>query len=311
MAVFFDIDHLPGFNNAVVTIGTFDGVHLGHRVILQEVVDHAKEVGGESVVITFEPHPRKLLHPDQPLGIITPLHQKMLLIHDTGIQHIVVAPFTQVFAHQSAATYLEDFMVGNFKPRSIVLGYDHRFGHDRLGDIGMLQKYAPKYGYELKEIPAQLIEDAAVSSTKIRNAILGGRVDEAANMLGRNYSLKGLVVHGNKLGRTIGFPTANIMPDEPSQVLPAIGIYAVYILHHNRMLRGMANIGYNPTVGKKNEIKIEVNIFDFDEDIYGNVIELHFIKRTRDEQKFPSLDALKVQLGKDQLEIKLILNERM
>ena len=302
MAVFFDIQNLPVFKNSVLTVGTFDGVHKGHRAILKEVADHAAKVNGESILLTFEPHPRKLLFPDQPLGIITPLHKKIQLITDAGIQHIVVVPFTREFAGMSAHEYVAQFMVGIFHPHSIIIGYDHRFGHDRKGDIKLLEEHAPAYNYELIEIPAQLIDDAAVSSTKIRNAITGGHMEEATHMLGRHYSFKGTVVHGNKLGRTLGYPTANLQPEEPEQIIPALGIYAIQAGVNGQLYNGMMSIGYNPTVTDKKELRIEANLFDFDRDIYGDTIEIFFIKKLRDEQKFDSLEALVQQLHNDKEE---------
>ena len=308
MAVFFNIQELPEFRKAVLTIGTFDGVHKGHRAILQEVVNHAKSVKGESVLLTFEPHPRKLLFPDQPLGIITPLHQKLQLITDAGIQHVVVVPFTREFANLSAQEYIENFMVGVFHPHSIIIGYDHRFGHDRKGDIQLLEKMEQDYGYELIEIPEQLIDDAAVSSTKIRNAITEGKMEEATHMLGRNYSFSGRVMHGNKLGRTLGYPTANLKPEEKEQIIPALGIYAIQATYKGSQYNGMMSIGYNPTVTDKKELRIEANLFDFDKEIYGEIIEVIFFKKLRDEQKFDSLDALKEQLHKDKEESMRLLN---
>ena len=308
MAVFFNIQELPEFRKAVLTIGTFDGVHKGHRAILQEVVNHAKSVKGESVLLTFEPHPRKLLFPDQPLGIITPLHQKLQLITDAGIQHVVVVPFTREFANLSAQEYIENFMVGVFHPHSIIIGYDHRFGHDRKGDIQLLEKMEQDYGYELIEIPEQLIDDAAVSSTKIRNAITEGKMEEATHMLGRNYSFSGRVMHGNKLGRTLGYPTVNLKPEEKEQIIPALGIYAIQATYKGSQYNGMMSIGYNPTVTDKKELRIEANLFDFDKEIYGEIIEVIFFKKLRDEQKFDSLDALKEQLHKDKEESMRLLN---
>ncbi|PQJ08892.1 riboflavin biosynthesis protein RibF [Flavipsychrobacter stenotrophus] len=299
MAVFHNIDNLPSFNNAVLTIGTFDGVHQGHRVILKEVVVHAAKVGGESVLITFDPHPRKLLFPDQPLGIITPLEEKERLLHEAGIAHIIVVPFTQEFAHLSAREYVEEFLVGKFKPHSIVIGYDHHFGHDRKGNIDMLKEYAPVYNYQMIEIPAQLIEAAAVSSTRIRNAIKEGRVEDAAHMLARDYSLKGTVVHGNKLGRTIGYPTANLQLLDNEQIMPAIGVYAIRARYKGVLYGAMMSIGYNPTVTDKKEVRIEANLFDFDMDIYGDELEIIFVKRLRNEQKFDSLEALVEQIHQD------------
>lgn len=302
MAVFSNIHNLPGFKNAVLTIGTFDGVHKGHEVILHEVVDHAKKVNGESVLLTFEPHPRKLLFPDQPLGIITPLHKKLELLEEAGIQNIVVVPFTKEFSSLSAQEYVEHFLVGVFKPASIIIGYDHRFGHDRVGDINLLAQYAPRYNYELVEIPAQLIDAAAVSSTKIRHVISEGRMEDAQHMLGRNYQLTGTVVHGNKIGRTLGYPTANIQPNDAEQIIPGIGIYAIKAIHQGTEYGGMLSIGYNPTVTDKKELRIEANLFDFDKDIYGDDLELHFISKTRDEVKFNSLEELTEQLHNDKLE---------
>lgn len=299
MAVFHNIDSLPAFSNAVLTVGTFDGVHLGHREIISNVIDHAQKVGGESVLITFDPHPRKFLFPDQPLGIITPLEEKVKLLEQAGISHIIVVPFTRDFAELSAAEYIAEFLVGKFSPHSIVIGYDHHFGHDRQGNIHMLKEYAPVYNYELIEIPAQQIEAAAVSSTRIRKAIGEGRVQDAAQMLGRNYRLKGTVIHGNKLGRTIGYPTANLAPADAEQIIPAIGVYTIRATHEGTCYDGMMSIGYNPTVTDKKELRIEANLFDFDKDIYGDELEIIFIERLRNELKFPGLDALIAQLHID------------
>ncbi|MBL7717550.1 MAG: bifunctional riboflavin kinase/FAD synthetase [Flavipsychrobacter sp.] len=299
MAVFFNIDALPAFRNAVITIGTFDGVHLGHRTILQKVVDRAQEVGGESVLITFEPHPRKLLFPNQPLWFITPLEQKLTLITEAGIQNIVVVPFTREFSELSADDYVEDFLVKTFRPHTIIIGYDHRFGHDRTGSIELLRTFRQKYNYELTEIQAQLIDEAAVSSTKVRKALKEGQVEEATVMLGREHSLRGIVVRGAQLGRTIGYPTANIRLNEPEHIIPGIGVYAVRILHNDTLYGGMLSIGYNPTVTTDRSIKIEVNIFEFHEEIYDDIIEVFFVRRLRDEVKFHSLEALKEQLHHD------------
>ncbi len=299
MGVFFDIDHLPKFLNTVLTIGTFDGVHRGHKAILKGVTDFADSTGGESVLVTFEPHPRKLLHPKESLGIITPLHKKLTLLSHAGIKHIVVVPFTDVFSHMSAHAYIEEFLVRRFSPQSIIIGYDHRFGHDRKGDIGLLRKDAGKYGYEVLEIPAQLIDDAAVSSTKIRNAIRDGRVDEAMHMLGRPFEMEAKVVEGRKLGRTIGFPTANLEPLSSDLVLPAIGVYAVFVRHQGKTHNGMMNIGTNPTVDADLKLKLEVHLMDFDGDIYGHQVEVQFVCKFRDEERFASLDALKAQLAAD------------
>ncbi len=302
MAVFFELEQLPAFRKASITIGTFDGVHNGHKAILQEVVNHANAVGGESILLTFEPHPRKVLFPDQPIGIITPLVQKIQLILDTGIQHIIVVPFTVAFANMTAEDYIKKFIVQVFSPHSIIIGYDHHFGHDRTGNINLLRQFAERCNYEISEIPAQLIAAAAVSSTKIRNAILSGNIYDANAMLGRNYSFVGRVVHGKKLGRTIGYPTANLQLIHDDQVLPANGIYSVNVCYDNRFYAGMMSIGYNPTVTTSRDIKIEVNIFDFEHDIYDQLIEVCVVTKLRDEKKFDSLDALKLQLHKDKVD---------
>lgn len=299
MAVFYNTDNLPEFKNAVVTIGTFDGVHLGHRVILQEVVKHAKEINGESVLLTFEPHPRKLLFPDQSLKLLTPLDEKIKLIQSEGIENIVVVPFTNAFANLSADEYIQDFLVRLFKPHGIVIGYDHHFGHDRKGNINLLKQEATKYHYSVFEIPAQLIDEAAVSSTKIRNALNEGHVTEAAHMLGYNYTMKGTVQKGAQLGRTINYPTANLLPSSEDQLIPARGVYAIKVNYNGIAYKAMLNIGFRPTVSNELKLHIEAHIFDFNGDIYGKEIELEFIERLRDEQKFASLDELKAQLGKD------------
>ncbi len=299
MSVFYDIEQLPSFRNAVVTIGTFDGVHEGHKAILRQVVSHAREADGESVLITFEPHPRKVLQPEHPVSIITPLEQKLELISATGIEHIVVMPFTMAFADLSASDYIEQFLVKLFQPHSIIIGYDHRFGHDRTGDLALLRQYADRHSFQLVEIPAQVIDEAAISSTKIRKAISGGNAEVAAQMLGRPFSFSGTVVHGNKKGRTIGYPTANIEPNNSEQVLPGLGVYAVRVRVNNELHGGMLNIGYNPTVTDAHKVRIEVHIFEFEGDIYNCVVDTFFYRKLRDEVRFDSLDSLKKQLALD------------
>lgn len=309
MAIFYNTDHLPVFNNPVITIGTFDGVHHGHCEILNEVVHQAQQIGGESIVLTFHPHPRKLLFPDQSLKTLTTLEQKLQLISEAGVDHIVVVPFTHAFAALSATEYIEDFLVKIFHPSRIVIGYDHHFGHDRTGNIELLKSLERRYGFTIQEIPAQLIEQAAVSSTKIRHALQEGRVDEAAKMLGRSYAVKGKVLRGAQLGRTIGFPTANLQPEDADQLIPANGVYAVLVHHHNKQYKAMLNIGYRPTVSNEQRLTTEAHIFDFSGDIYDQELEILFISRLRDEQKFASLDALKEQLNKDRTEALNILNQ--
>lgn len=299
MAVYYNTENLPEFNNPVITIGTFDGVHLGHRAIINEVTSRAKATGGESVLVTFEPHPRKILFPDKPIKLITPLEEKIELLNAEGIQHIIVVPFTRDFSNLSAEEYVRDFLVKKFHPESIVIGYDHHFGHDRSGNIRLLEKFAPEYNYTVDEISAQLIDDATVSSTKIREAIMQGRVQDANEMLGWNFCITGNVITGAKLGRTIGYPTANVLPSEPDQLIPANGVYATLVAWNGKTYKAMLNIGNRPTVSNDLKLHIEAHIFDFDADIYRQDIKLVFIERIRDEVKFASIDLLKQQLGKD------------
>lgn len=308
MAIFNKIDNLPQFKNAVVTIGTFDGVHQGHQRILQEVVRHTREVAGESIVVTFEPHPRKVLFPGSPVKLLTSLQQKLKLISETGIEHIVVAPFTKEFSELSAVEYIRDFLVARFRPESIIIGYDHHFGHDRKGNITLLKQFQDEFGYKINEIPAQLVDEAAVSSTKIRADLLEGNVQEAATMMNRHYSISGTVTHGDQLGRKIGFPTANIKPSEPDQLIPGNGVYAVRVVYKGDVFNGMMNIGYRPTVSGS-DLRIEVNILDFSQDIYDEELEIIFCQKLRDEKKFDGLDALKLQLQQDKENALAILSK--
>lgn len=299
MAVYYSTDNLPLFKNAVLTIGTFDGVHKGHQVILNDVVQQATANDGESILITFEPHPRKLIYPDQSLQLLTPLEEKIALITDTGIQHIVVIPFNAAFASLSAHAYVADLLVKKFNPSCIVIGYDHHFGHDRKGNLALLQEMSNAYGFKVHEIQAQKIDEAAVSSTKVRKALLQGDVTTAQNMLGRAYSLKGTVVTGAQIGRQLGYPTANIMPADADQLIPANGVYAIRAHYNDASFNGMLNIGVRPTVSNTLMLHIEAHLFDFSRDIYDQELEISFIARLRDEQRFGSLDELKAQLARD------------
>jgi riboflavin kinase/FMN adenylyltransferase len=309
MAVFYieETGRLP-LHKPVITIGTFDGVHLGHRAILDEVKRYAASIGGESMVITFEPHPRQILQPEVPIEILTPLPQKLELIQEAGIKHVAVAQFNKEFSCLTAEAYIEEFLVNKFNPNAIVIGYDHQFGHDRRGDIGLLQSYASKHDYSVHQIPAHMVHDAAISSTKIRNALAGGIVDEANSMLGRTYALRGTVIEGQQLGRTLGYPTANVHPLTSVQLVPANGVYAVRVrIATGKVYGGMLNIGVRPTVGGSLTRHIEVHLFDYSEDIYNSTVELQFVRKVRDEEKFPSLDALKEQLGRDEVLVREVL----
>lgn len=298
MAIFHLQEGLPEFKKAVITIGSFDGVHQGHKKILKTLVDKAKEVGGESIVITFDPHPRKVIRPDIPIHLISSNKEKYNEILKSGVDHIVEVPFTRSFSLMTAEEYIQDFLVEKFNPYIIIIGYDHQFGCDRKGDITLLRQVL-KDKVEVIEIAVQLIDDANVSSTKIRKAVSSGDVVTAKHMLGRPYSFSGLVIHGKKLGRKIGFPTANLKPQFADQLLPPAGIYGVYVRYLDKVFKGAMSIGKNPTITNAQELHYEVYILNFDEDIYGQELTVLFEQKIREELKFNNLDELISQIRKD------------
>lgn len=307
MKIYRSTDELPEFRKAVLTIGTFDGVHEGHKAILNSVVQYAKTCGGTSILITFEPHPRKLIFPNEPLRLLQTLEEKLEVVARSGVDAVVVIPFTKAFSQLSAQAYITDFLVAHFHPEAIIIGYDHRFGNDRSGDIGMLRLFAAQCGFEVIEIPVQLIDAAAVSSTQIRKALSQGRMADAAAMTGQYYSISGTVVKGAQLGRTIGYPTANIRISSADKLIPHIGVYTVWVKHKDQYYGGMMSIGYNPTVTDDTSIKLEVNIFGLEEDLYGQELEVSFIQRLRNEVKFPGLPELIEQLHEDKVQSLAIL----
>lgn len=303
MQVYRDIDSLPSFRNAVITIGTFDGVHMGHRQVIQRLKTEAAAANGESVIITFHPHPRKVVS-SAILGIrlINTLEERTELLREMGIDHLVVVPFTDAFANQPAENYLADFIIGKFHPHTIIIGYDHRFGRDRLGDYRLLEKRAVQYGYRLKEIPKHVLENIAISSTNIREAILHSDIATANKLLGYDFFFSGEVVHGDKLGRKLGYPTANLKITNEEKLIPGNGIYAVYVSldHSTDKMKGMMSIGFRPTVDGKKRVA-EVNIFDFDKEIYGQTLTVHVKKYLREEVKFDGLDSLVKQIDQDKI----------
>ena len=303
MQVHRNIDALPLIPNAVVTIGTFDGVHAGHKQIINQLREETKRVGGQSVLITFHPHPRKVLAGDgKPIQLINTLDEKIELLAGQGLDHLVIVPFTKEFSNLSADEYVHDFLIGKFHPHTVIIGYDHRFGHDRKGDYLLLEKYAAHSGFKLKEIPAYVIDSLTVSSTRIREAIRSGNIHTAHELLGYDFFFEGKVITGNKLGRTLGYPTANLALNEEEKLIPGDGIYAVFAYARasatEGKLKGMMSIGIRPTIGD-NKRMIEVNLFDFDEDIYGQTLRVYVKAYMRPEVKFEGLDALKEQLHKD------------
>jgi riboflavin kinase/FMN adenylyltransferase len=299
MQVHYDINQLPAFNNAVITIGTFDGVHCGHQQIINTLKEAAQQAGGESVIITFHPHPRKVVSSAVTgIRLINTLKERIELIEQTGIDHLVVVPFTEYFANQTAEEYISDFLVDKFHPHTIIIGYDHRFGRERVGDYKLMEDKAAVYNYRLMEIPVHLLDTIKVSSSNIREAILHGRIEEANKLLGYPFFFEGEVVHGDKIGRTLGYPTANLKSTDEEKIVLGDGIYAVYTEVEGKRYKAMMSIGFRPTVNGKKRV-IEVNIFDFENDIYGKVIRVYVVKYLRSEVKFDGLEALRIQLGKD------------
>ena len=299
MIVHKDLDRLPSFSNAVITIGTFDGVHTGHQKIIQQLKEEAKKINGETVIITFHPHPRKIVGTKE-IKLINKLDEKIELLADKKIDHLVIIPFTEVFSQQSAEEYVHDFLVKKFHPHTLIIGYDHRFGKNREGDYHLLEKLSDEGKYILLEIPVHILNEVSVSSTGIREAISNGDIITANKLLGYDFFFEGKVIEGSRLGRTIGYPTANLKIEDEEKLLPGDGVYAVRLSidEINHSLKGMMNIGFRPTVDGKRKT-IEVNIFDFDEDIYGKKLRVFVKKYLRSEQKFSGLDALKEQLAKD------------
>jgi riboflavin kinase / FMN adenylyltransferase len=309
MLVHRNLEKLPAFKNAVITIGTFDGVHKGHQQILQQLNFTASACLGESVIITFEPHPREVLtRKDQGIKLLNTLDEKIRLLYRQQIDHLVIIPFTVEFSKLSAEEYIKDFLLKYFHPHTIIIGYDHRFGHNREGNIHLLKKFESVYGYEVQEIPPQLIQDIAVSSTRIRNSLQEGNITLANELLGYDYTLEGKVIHGDQLGRKLGYPTANIEPIDVKKLIPAIGVYAVtlHIKNDAKRYKGMLNIGYRPTFNGK-EFRIEVNIFDFNKEIYNQEVTLHFKAFIRPDQRFENAAGLTEQLAKDKMKAMSLL----
>jgi riboflavin kinase/FMN adenylyltransferase len=289
---------LPSFEKAVITIGTFDGVHRGHRKVIGELMREAKEVGGESVIITFHPHPRKIVNASEPLQLINTLDEKIGLLSETGIDHLVIVPFTVEFAALSAEEYIRDFLVALFHPEVIIIGYDHHFGKERKGNFALLQEKSEEYGYRLKEIPKYILDEIDVSSTKIRKAIWASQVETANRLLGYSYFFEGIVIRGDQLGRTIGYPTANLELTNIDKIHLGHGVYAVYVQVGEEQKKGMLSIGDRPTIAGS-DVRIEVNIFDFDREIYGQLIKITVRNFLRPQEKYASLEELKKQLHKD------------
>ncbi|MFY7733858.1 MAG: bifunctional riboflavin kinase/FAD synthetase [Bacteroidia bacterium] len=309
MQVHFDINSLPAIKNAIVSQGTFDGVHLAHKKIIERLKQIASIKDGETVLITFEPHPRMVLFPDDHgLQLLSTLNEKIHLLEKAGIDHLIILPFTKEFSRQSSEQFIRTILVNKIKTNTLVIGYDHRFGKNREGSFEHLKESSSLYGFEVEEIPEQDIDEIAVSSTKIRNALLNNNIQTAQKYLGNSYSLEGKVIKGKQLGRTIGYPTANIEVENSFKLIPQDGVYAVWVWYNKARFGGMLNIGNNPTVAGKGR-SIEVNIFDFEKEIYTEMLKIEFVSKLRNEEKFNGLDSLKVQLHLDKQNALAILNK--
>lgn len=299
MKIYKGLEGFKKVRNPVVTVGTFDGVHIGHSKIFQKMAGIAKACGGETVVVTFHPHPRLVIHHDsKDLKFINTQERKYGLIEKTGIDHLVIIPFTIEFATTDAGTFVKDILVDKIGVYELVVGYDHHFGKNREGSFEELSGLAAKWNFRVEQIPEQDINNIAISSTKIRNALKDGDIKTANILLGYEYSITGIVVEGNRIGHKIGFPTANIKLQDEYKLITAIGVYACRIQYKGKIYLGMGNIGYRPTINNS-DLTIEVHIFDFNEEIYGETITIFFVDRIRDEVKFKNLDALKAQLIHD------------
>lgn len=319
MRVHRHTDRLPAFKNAVVTIGTFDGVHRGHCKIIAQLTAQAAQINGESVIITFDPHPRQIINGAGSVALINTLEEKIELLETAGVDHLFIVPFTAAFAALSAPEYIEAFLIQHCRPHTLIIGYDHQFGKNRTGNFELLEAYAAKGLFQLQEIAPELLREAAVSSTRIRKAVQEGAIQLANDLLGYPFKFEGIVLEGNKLGRTIGYPTANLSIKNKDKLVPGNGVYAVRVYIPVNALsatqfagltpdqqttasflprNGMMNIGFRPTVNGTGR-SIEVNIFDFDASIYGASIQVEVIAFLRKEEKFDGLDALKAQLAVD------------
>lgn len=294
--------------NAVVTIGTFDGVHLGHQEILHRIIDLAKKDQGETALVTFWPHPRFVLNPDNnDLKLLSTFEEKAERLREIGLDHLIKIEFTKEFSQWSSEKFIQQVIIKALGTKKLVIGYDHHFGKNREGSFEHLKEHAHRYGFSVEEISRQDIDDVGISSTKIRNALLSGNVKEAAQFLGRNYKLSGIVIEGDKIGRTLGFPTANIQAEASYKLIPLDGTYVVKVKHKETVYGAMLNIGSRPTVDGQDK-RIEAHIFNFNEQIYNEKLEIQFVKRLRDEQKFGSKEDLKRQLETDKNQALKILN---
>ena len=310
MKIFRNIIEARNIPHAVVTIGTFDGVHLGHQAIFKKMKVLAQGIGGQTVVVTFSPHPRQVLNIDSSnLRFLCTPEEKLKKFEEYGIDNVVIIPFTKEFSRTPSEVFIKDYIIDHIHPDYIVVGYDHHFGKNRMGDFDLLSNLKKKYNFKVERIAAQDVENIAISSTKIRNALAVGNVKSANRLLGYTYAITAEVVVGNKIGRTLGFPTANLELPREYMLINNRGVYACLVDYEGQTYKAMANIGHRPTIGDRSQDNplIEVNLFDFDGDLYGKQIRVRFIDRIRSEEKFDGLDELKAQLEQDREKAKELL----
>jgi riboflavin kinase / FMN adenylyltransferase len=298
LKLFHSINDFQSTKKTILTLGTFDGVHIGHKKILERITQNTENGKYESLVLTFFPHPRMVLQEKSEIKLLNTIAEKSKLLEETGIENLVIHPFNESFSRLTAEEFVRTILVDQFHIQKIIIGHDHRFGRNRTANIDDLIAFGAEYGFEVEQISAQEIQDVSVSSTKIRKALDEGNIALANDYLGYAYFLSGEVVKGKQLGRTIGFPTANIHIEEDYKKIPKNGVYIVKTFIDNKTVFGMMNIGFNPTVNGQKQT-IEVNLFDFDADIYGQKLEISLLEYIREEQKFGSVDLLKEQLNKD------------
>jgi riboflavin kinase/FMN adenylyltransferase len=294
----------------VLTVGSFDGVHLGHLKVVNRLNMIANQNEGESVIFTFSPHPRFVLNPEEnTLRLLTTLDEKIALLEKSGVHHLIVFPFTQSFSELSYTDFVRSILVGQLNIDSLVIGYDHKFGKDRKGDFEMLKNLSLAFNFKLEKLDVLLTDNVSVSSTEIRNSLQGGDIEQANRYLGYTFSLTGTVVEGQKLGRRIQFPTANIEVSDPHKIIPGFGVYAVLVDVDGISYRGMLNIGTRPTINYNADRRsIEVHLFNFDENIYKKEVTIRFITKVREEKKFASIDGLRTQLEKDKIAVQSLLD---
>lgn len=323
MKIYRSLEDFSPVENAVVTIGTFDGVHIGHQKILTHLKEVAHTIKGETILLTFFPHPRLIINPDDDsLRLINDIEEKVSQLSKVGIDHLIIIPFSRDFSNQSPEEYISNVLVGKLGTKKIVIGYDHHFGKDRKGSMGDLEQFASIFDYSVDEIPEQDINDIAVSSTRVREALIKGDIKTANLYLGYPFELTGTVIRGDQIGRTIGFPTANLQVHEPHKLIPAYGIYAVEVYIYNQIqnittgeyqeenpmsiAKGMGYIGTRPTVDGMNRA-IEISLFDFDQDIYGKTLRVKFLHFIRHDERFDSLEEMKAQIKADEIQIRSLI----